>query len=423
MPLEDLGSQQPAISDAETAFAAEVVRVRASKTLGETGRLLELFDFLSGRGAAAEPASQAEIAESVFGQAAATDSDDATVRVYIHRLRKRLDDYYAEHSSENGASRLVIPAGTYALRLREGEQEVIEEEQGKVARWYEFARANLTIVAPLALLAVVIVGFTLGRVSDGARSAAPVNDIWKPFVDSDRGTVVVVGDYYMFGEYDPLHPEDGRLIREFAINSKTDLARLQESEPARYEMSTDMGLTYLPLSTAYGLQSLMPVLSQNRYPIAVIPASQVDADTFRYWNVVYIGLVSGMGMMENMNFMSSGFAKGETYDDLVDTANSKTYTSGEALKLASSQYYRDYGYVSVFHEPGGALVAVVAGARDTGLRGIAPLVARADLPPELERLAKQGGDKGFEALIEITGQQGANLSQKVVEARERPVGH
>jgi len=422
--VEDPRSKLPAMpGEADAAFVAEVARVRASRTLGETGRLVELFDFLAGRGAASEPASQAEIAELVFGQAAATESDDATVRVYIHRLRKRLDDYYTEAVREDGAGRLVIPAGTYALRLRAGEQEVLVEEQGRVAHWLAYARQNVKVVAPLALILLLVVGFAIGRLSDGARAAAPVNAIWQPFVDSSRGTVVVVGDYYMFGEYDPLHPEDGRLIREFEINSKTDLARLQESDPGRYEMSTDMGLTYLPLSTAYGLQALMPVLSQNRFPVAVIPASQVDADTFRYWNVVYVGLVSGMGFMEDVNFMSSAFQKGETYDDLVDTANNKTYTSGEALKLASSQYYRDYGYVSVFHEPGGALVAVVAGARDTGLRGLAPLVAGADLPPELERLAKRSEDRGFEAIVEITGQQGADLSQKLVEARERPVAH
>ena len=31
-----------------------------------------------------------------------------------------------------------------------------------------------------------------------------------------------------------------------------------------------------------------------------------------------------------------------------------------------------------------------------------------------------GGDKGFEVLFEITGQQGTDLSEKLVEARKRP---
>ena len=73
----------------EQHFLAELARVRGSGVLGDSGRLRELFDYLAGRGADAVPASQADIADSVFGQAD-TEGDDATVRVYIHRLRKRL---------------------------------------------------------------------------------------------------------------------------------------------------------------------------------------------------------------------------------------------------------------------------------------------------------------------------------------------
>ncbi|MEO6041520.1 MAG: winged helix-turn-helix domain-containing protein, partial [Croceibacterium sp.] len=78
------------------AFAAEVAQLRAVNLPGESGRLRELFDFLADRSAGAGAASQAEIADTVFGQTDAS-GDDATVRVYIHRLRKRLDDHYAAH--------------------------------------------------------------------------------------------------------------------------------------------------------------------------------------------------------------------------------------------------------------------------------------------------------------------------------------
>ena len=74
-------------------FEREVERVRASGVLGRTGRLRELFDFLARRGHASEPATQADIAHEVFGQLDAS-ADDATARVYVHRLRKRLAEFY-----------------------------------------------------------------------------------------------------------------------------------------------------------------------------------------------------------------------------------------------------------------------------------------------------------------------------------------
>jgi hypothetical protein len=41
------------------------------------------------------------------------------------------------------------------------------------------------------------------------------------------------------------------------------------------------------------------------------------------------------------------------------------------------------------------------------------------LPRQAARLAK--GVQGFEALFEVTGQQGADLGEKLIDARARPV--
>ena len=81
-------------------------------------------------------------------------------------------------------------------------------------------------------------------------------------------------------------------------------------------------------------------------------------------------------------------------------------------------FYRDYGYVTRFRAPGGSLVAVVAGARETALRGLAPIVAGATLPEQLEDLAGDDG-AGMEALFQVTGQQGADLSDRLLVARAR----
>src|SRR5687767_783290 len=91
--------------------AAEVRRVRASGALGASGRLLELFDYLVVRSAEDRPPKEAEIALAVFGKADADSlRDDPVARVYIHRLRKRLDDFYLRNGAPTGV-RLDIPKG------------------------------------------------------------------------------------------------------------------------------------------------------------------------------------------------------------------------------------------------------------------------------------------------------------------------
>jgi hypothetical protein len=125
-----------------------------------------------------------------------------------------------------------------------------------------------------------------------------------------------------------------------------------------------------------------------------------------------------MGLLEDTAFNGSGFAIGESYDELIDTASHKTYTSDEARRLAAPVFYRDYGYVARFRAPGGSLVAVVAGARETALRGLGPIIAGATLRDELETLAEDD-DGGMEGLFQVTGQQGADLSDRLLVARAR----
>jgi hypothetical protein len=160
----------------------------------------------------------------------------------------------------------------------------------------------------------------------------------------------------------------------------------------------------------------MPVLARHPQPVEVVAASVVSPQMLRDRNVVYVGLVSGMGLLEETTFGSSDLSVGETYDELRDAVSGRRYSSGEALSRTSTEYYRDFGYIARFRRPGGALVGVVAGARDTGLRGLAPL-AVGKLDPRLTDVAS--GDQSFEVVFEFTGQQGADLASRLDLARKR----
>ncbi len=400
----------------ENAFLAEVSRVRVSGVLGEGGRLSDLFEYMAARGYAAEAATQADIAEAVFGQTETT-IDDATVRVYIHRLRKRLEEFY--RSSGEATARLTVPAGTYALRLvPEGlselalTPEIAPAPPSESAHMHRVSKRRwLPAIAALGVL-LLVAAFFLGRAASSGRA----NEFWEPFLASDRPTLIVLGDYYIYGEIDPVRPEEGRLIRDFRVDSPADLMRMQELMPDRFGNAEDVGLNYLPFSAAYGMQKIAPILAQSGRDLRVIPASQFEPNMLNEFDVVYVGLFSGMRLLENLSFMNSSFELGESYDELIDRASGRTFTSEEARSLTSPVYYRDYGYVARFRTVSGALVAIVAGARDTGLRGVAPIIGGADLP---EDLAEQADGDAFEALYQITGQQGADLSEHLLVARAR----
>jgi len=388
-------------------FQAEAERLRQVGVAGTGGRLRDLFDWLAARGPQATPATQEDIAREVFGLEQ-SDAEDATVRVYVHRLRKKIDDHYATGGTGEAGARLEIPSGIYALRLE-------RPAPGNTAPAPPPARSRAGRFGPAligGIIAVLIAALAFHLLQ---RPAAP-NAIWQPIVDSHRPVLLVLGDYYLFGEIDPVRPEEGRLIRDFRVGSPQDLLALQEAEPDRYGNAEDVGLNYLPFSSAYGLLEVLPLLTQAGEEVTVIAASAVEPDMLNYFDVVYVGLLSGMHVLEEQSFQGSGFVPGNSYDELVDRKSGQIWTSSEARSLPSPALYEDHAFLARYTAPTGAVVVVVASQRDTGLRGIAPLVAGSELPAELESVAV---GKSFEALFRISGQQGANLADRLLVARAR----
>ena len=94
-------------------------RIRASGALGRSALLLRLFDYLEGCSSTGKVPKEIEVALDVFGKRPDFDvAQDAVVRVYVHKLRRRLDEYYAG-PGRSDTSRLVIPKGEYRLVLQD----------------------------------------------------------------------------------------------------------------------------------------------------------------------------------------------------------------------------------------------------------------------------------------------------------------
>src|SRR6202789_1478533 len=90
------------------ALRSEVNRVQASGVLGEA-RLRRMFDYLADKSLAGQAPKEIAIAIDVFGKSPDFDvSQDALVRVYIHKLRKALEEFYGSAGNPGGAE-LHIP--------------------------------------------------------------------------------------------------------------------------------------------------------------------------------------------------------------------------------------------------------------------------------------------------------------------------
>ena len=418
-------SPDPIPSDATAAaLAKEGQRVQSSGVLGEA-RLRQLFDYLVASSLAGQSPKEIAIAIDVFGKGADFDvSQDALVRVYIHKLRKALDDFYASAGGTADGRSLRIPRGEYRLKLSAPVPVPASASASARGRRIAFTRRpRVALLGALGLFALAI-GFGVLWLktphSDLARVRA--SPIWSAMIHDDRPIMIVVGDYYLIGETDS-SLEVKRLIREYSVNSKSDLDNFIAQHPELADRYMDVGMRYLPIAAASALRDVVAVLAPENRRIVVTRMSDLEASSLKSADIVYIGYLSGMGMMQDLIFAGSRFAVGESYDEVIDRQTRRTYisqTGSQVLAPAPSGReapYNDYGLFAKFLGPGGNSIIVLSGTRDEGVQQTAEAFTSAQ---KLQEFARQSDVAlPFEALLEVSAYDGVNLSGKLLVQSKR----
>ncbi len=371
---------------------------RACGLLGKPGTLSRLFDFLLARSLEGGAPKEIEIALQVFGKSPGFDvSQDAVVRVYVHKLRRRLEDFNARSP---GGAKIVIPKGEYRLLLEQpAPAPVIEAPPPAVApRRTKWLGIGIAACCALVVGALLGAGFSAGGAQWDMREVRH-SAVWAPLLEDDLPITIVIGDYYLLGETNPQTGHVDRLVREFFINSHEDFRDHAELNPQLMQRYRNLDLTYLPAASAIALQDVVPVLGTAK-PVRVVLMSQLDANALKNSHIVYIGYVSGLGMLGDRVFAASRVSPGGSYDELVDTQTDHTYLS-TAMGAASGGEFRDYGYFSTFAGPGANRIVVIAGTRDFGVMQMAQYLSQR---AEVRDLCQRAGPAAaFESLVEVSG--------------------
>jgi hypothetical protein len=396
-------------------------RFRASGLLGKPGALSRLFDFLLERSLADEVPKELEIALQVFGKSANFDvAQDSVVRVYVHKLRRRLEEFSARSGAPYG-SRLAIPKGEYRLILEPSAAvAAVPEISPVVAQPVALAqpsppRWRKAVVAAAALLAAFAIGVLLtmtltGDPVDRDLRAVRRSAVWGPLLDDDLPITIVVGDYFLLGEVDDTN-NVRRLVREFFVNSDQDFLEHMQLNPQLMQRYRNLDLTYLPAASAFALQDIVPVLDSGK-PLRVVLMSSLDAQALKSSHIVYVGYISGLGMLGDRVFAGSRLSPGGTFDELEDTQTGKSYVSTAMPMASEGGEFRDFGYFSTFDGPNGNRVVVIAGTRDNGVMQVAETLSRRAGVDEV--CSKAGQSTAFESLYEIHGMARAGLNARLL---------
>lgn len=398
------------------ALQALLERIKNSGELGRSRVYGGLLDYLVACSSQGRQPKEIEIAMEVLGRPADFDvSRDSAVRVYIHQLRKKLESYY-QTREQDAAYRIVIPRGQYTIAAQAQQPIRPTTDEPSPRR----INLNSLLLAGIGFLLVANLWYMVG--TDSQPSAISGNDlalhpIWQPLLDDDLPILLVMGDYYIFGELNA-NGDVARMIREFDVNSSRDLEDRIFSDIKSTEHYLDLDLSYMPEGSAYALAKIVPLLQSSGKRVNITMMSDLTTQDIRSNHIVYIGYISAMDKLTDMAFAASGLRIGRSYDELQNLETQNYYTSDAGLP-ETGQQFRDYGMFSTFPASNETQVVVVAGMRDAGLMQTAQALSDNQTLNELEQSVSltNAAPPSFEALYEVFGVDRLNFSANLVYSR------
>jgi len=399
-------------------------RIEDSGALGRSRLYALLLGYLLSGAMKGEQPKEVEIAIDVMGRSADFDvSRDSVVRVYIHQLRKRLNQFYEHHEPE-AEFRLIIPKGQYTIAVVSGESSnpapaapVPLEDAPRRASWLR--AVPLILIAVLILNAALLAANLLRDTAPPGIAASPAasHPMWHNIINDSLPILVVMGDYYIFGELD----ESGRvtrMIRDFNINSRQDLTNLFMRDSAMLERFMDLDMTYMPEGSAYALARIAPLLAQSGKPVNVTMMSRLSTADLRNNHIVYIGYVSALDKLNNLYFAASALRIGRSYDELVNRTAGQAYTSDAGLPELG-QSFRDVALLATFPAANNNQFVLISGTRDAGVMHSALAATNPELLTRVDTELDSDGTGSYasrEAVFEVFGLDRMNFDANLLYA-------
>lgn len=395
-------------------------RILESGALGRSPVYAALLDYLLNAAKSGKQPKEVEIAIDVMGRTAEFDvSKDSLVRVYIHQLRKRLRQYYEQHDSD-APYHLVIPKGQYTVAVvpsaGTADGAPVSVQPSPSARPRKLYLTMLVLLLANAGLLAALLTSGILRQSDSLSPAAS-HPVWHNIIHDDMPVLVVMGDYYIFGELDE-YGRVTRMVRDFEMNSRQDLNRLFMRDSSARSQYLDLDMTYMPEGSAYALSLIMPVLQQSGKHIDVTMMSRLSTADLRNHHIIYIGYVSAMDKLNNLFFAASSLRIGRSFDELINRETREVYTSDAGLPEQGTPF-RDVALLATFPAANNNQFLLITGTRDAGLMHSA-LVASdlgrlTAIDQQLEPSAYASGTS-YEAVYEVFGLDRMNFDANLLYA-------
>ena len=396
-------------------YRDHVRKIIASKGFGHSRSYAALLEYIVQKSVEGDIPKEASIAIDVFGKDGTFNpSEDTLVRVYVHNLRKKLQTYYQGDGREEAYQILILKGRYQAIFLPKAE---IEENQSETLS----QKKNLWLwgtVLALGLCLTLSLLFNFLQYNFGyLNSPKPLekvlqeSSIWQELRESQQPISLILGDIFVFTEYDSLL-DRSRLVRDSQINTSSEMDSLLSSFPPWINRSPKISENPLLMKAhALSLEYLIPALNSLGLRFAVRLMSRTSSEELQEMPILYLGMYKSMGKLTYL-FEDSHFELLPNKVELMHREDGKLL-SGEG---AHGEYHTDIAYFAQRKGPGGNPIWIISAFTDTGIMQIAQQLGSHEEIEEFESLLlSQLGEspEEWEALFSVKGFDRSQLEMEL----------
>jgi len=221
-------------------------------------------------------------------------ADDTTVRVYIYRLRKKLNEYY-EGNGKQDARVIQIQKGTYHI-------EFIKHSELNKRKILQFKQYTYPAIILFLLLIITFLGIKFISVSNQLNKDDTIREnelIWSDFIHNTLPTLYCVGSLYAYYYY--LEEFDRSwLVRDDAINNELELNDFEEKFQLDKSNISIPDWKIIPKSAAIHYGRLLPIFHLSTANLELVTTDELTWNEIENNNIIYIGHFHNLNILKTI---------------------------------------------------------------------------------------------------------------------------
>jgi hypothetical protein len=323
------------------------------------------------------------VAQEVFNKGPDFNtSEDASVRVHMHNLRNKLDQYYQTEGMSD-TLKLYIPKGHYKVEFRENKD---------TTRLRKRDRKNviisiLSFILVLLMIYIVLDSLVFQRRSSASGFTNKNNQLWTNFFGNAYSSQLIIGDFLIFHEYhDKL--DRNRRIMDYEINTAEELEEYIQNNPEVYPQPWNLG--ELPHNVIYNILDLYPVFQSFGQRMDIRFSSEIDIDVIKKRNLIYVGEFKNLRAL--LDLVTALPIEFETlpwwHGTLSYQQGDSTVTLNTSRDWEKSRYVTDLGLLAMLPGQNQENYLIIAGFGYDAQIKIVEIVCKKESLQRLERQIK-----------------------------------